>query len=120
MNGSAYNADPDAWEPDFSEARRQFVTTVDERIGRIEAMSQFLGQAPGTRAVMQRIVDEAHKISGVAATLGFVELGEAAAQSEILLRRVLDGGVAPAVGWAAAAPFIEEMLNRLEAIVTGA
>lgn len=120
MNGSAYNPGPDSWEPDYSDARRQFVATVDERIGRIEAMSQFLGQAPGTKAVMQRIVDEAHKISGVAATLGFVELGEAAAQGEILLRRALDGSVAPAAGWNAAKPFIDEMLDRLEAIVTGA
>lgn len=120
MNQAVYHTGRDDQEPDYSEARQQFISTVDERIGRIDAMSRLLHQSPGTRAVMQRIVDEAHKISGVAATLGFAELGEAAAQSEILLRRVLEGGAAPAAGWDAAAPHVEEMLDRLEAIVTGA
>lgn len=89
--------------------RAHFVGTLPPRLARLD---DFLGNLPtqtATPALMRQLQEDAHKIRGVAPTLGFESLGRAAAVADELLDPWHDSD--------GAHPITEEVVASLAALL---
>lgn len=103
--------------PDFAPIRRRFIETIDDRIAMFEAMKMHLPDQPSAGEALSAIAAEAHKIAGVAETLGFGDVGRAALATEAAIAPFQARRMATADAWRAAQPHLETLLDALEALV---
>ncbi len=59
--------------------KNRFFASLDERLAEIETLFHLIGECDDPSVVFKEIGLRAHRISGVAATLGYERLGQAAA-----------------------------------------
>ncbi|NUB44826.1 Hpt domain-containing protein [Fertoebacter nigrum] len=115
QNAPAPGANP-AYLAALEPVRRRFIETTEARILEIEALRLDVEAGRDAEAAARQIARIAHKISGVAATLGFAQVGALAAQVERLLDAGHSGGTAKD-RWARAKPQVESLLDALEAVL---
>lgn len=103
----------------FHAARVQFLDRIYAHVQTIETAKKALIAEENMPAALDVIAGVAHKISGVAGTLGYLETGDLAAMAEEKTRAELAAGVtgSGAVCWARIEPQVEAMLNALEALL---
>lgn len=94
--------------------RRRFIELAEEHILRIEALRQNILAGREATLAARSIGQTAHRIAGVAATLGFVDLGLIAAKVD---RQLAETGTAPELRWQRAADDVEALLVALEAVL---
>lgn len=75
----------------------------------VEAEAEATASEPALRGIAER----AHRIAGVAPTLGFDRIGESAAALDALISRGLTQRQAPAALWEQARPVLEQLLRAL-------
>ena len=83
-----------------------------------EHRAYFLAQcaameATGSSAALQNIAERAHRLAGVAQTLGFDAVGESTIALDRVISRGLGQGRDPAAIWAEAAPHLNRLLGEL-------
>jgi chemotaxis protein histidine kinase CheA len=80
-------------EKQLAPIRAKFVATLDDRVLDIDRLSQNLVQnSEPMENILADIRMSVHKIGGVAGTLGFLQIGELAAQCEkLVLEHPSDG-----------------------------
>jgi len=66
----------------IAEIREKFLLGLDTRVAVLDELLIQVEEADDFRGPMSRISDEAHRISGVAKTLGLSELGQMAGRIE--------------------------------------
>jgi HPt (histidine-containing phosphotransfer) domain-containing protein len=103
----------------FYAARIQFMDLIFTHVQTIETAKKALVAETTVPAAMDVIAGVAHKISGVAGTLGYIETGELAGLAEQKTRAVIASGEmsSGAACWKKIEPQIEDMLNSLEALL---
>jgi HPt (histidine-containing phosphotransfer) domain-containing protein len=103
----------------FYAARVQFLDRIYAHVQTIETAKKALIAEDNLSAAMDVIAGVAHKISGVAGTLGYMETGDLAALAEDKTRSEIAAGLtgSGAACWARIEPQVEAMLNSLEALL---
>lgn len=104
-------------EPDFAPIRQRFIETIDDRIAQFEAMKAHLPDQPSASEALFAIAAEAHKIAGVAETLGFFAVGRAALDTEAAIAPFQARRTTAADAWRVAEPHVETLLDALETLV---
>lgn len=110
MQAREHSAGPDR----FAGVRRKFRDTIDERIVFFETARRDIEVGRNPPGVLRAMAEEAHRISGVAATLGFPALGTAAARLESEILAGMSRGSMPPTFALAILPLTEELLDLLE------
>lgn len=98
-------------------ARQMFRDLVIERVMAFEALRKLAAESDHPQREMAKIADIAHKISGVAATLGFFKVGELAS---VLDRSIPANPTKPAdPGYfrRKVEPLLEALLVEMEALL---
>lgn len=116
MSGSAAktSAVQGSVEQALAELRRDFCRGLEERICRIEAARVSLGtDAQGAAKALNVISAEAHRISGVAGSLGLASVGNMARDLETAVEG-LPKGALPAARAAELDRQVERLLDLLE------
>ena len=93
-----------------------FVTLTTDRILRIEALKEAVHKGEEPAPALTEIAQIAHKIAGVASTLGYPEIGNNARSVEQRLKSDL-AMADPLRNWTTIAPDIEALLDALEELV---
>lgn len=103
----------------FYAARMQFIDLIFTHVQTIETAKKALAADTTVPEALDVIAGVAHKISGVAGTLGYIETGEFAGKAEQKTRAVIASGTLPsgAACWTQIEPEVEAMLNSLEALL---
>ncbi|MFU8882734.1 MAG: Hpt domain-containing protein [Rhodobacterales bacterium] len=102
--------------PDVLRAAHQvFVNLTTDRILRIELLTQAIHKGQDVVPALTEIAQIAHKIAGVAGTLGYPEIGDKARSVEQQLKADLATDDAMR-NWDSIAEEIEVLLDALEAI----
>ena len=114
MTPQAQSASPAA-DAALVAVRNRFVDTIPARLVRFETFKQMLqsGEQDPVQ-VLAAIADLAHKITGVAETLGFSEIGRLANAVD---RRISKGSNTPATCarlWQEVAAPLEQLLDEME------
>jgi HPt (histidine-containing phosphotransfer) domain-containing protein len=103
--------------PDVLHAAHQvFINLTIDRILRIEVLAQAVRRGDDAPSALTEIAQIAHKIAGVAGTLGYPKVGDNARALEQKLKADIASGE-PLRHWTSTAPQIEELLDDLEAIL---
>lgn len=116
MSGAAAKttADQGAVEQALAGLRRDFCRGLEERICRIETARVSLGTgAQGTAGALNVISAEAHRISGVAGSLGLASVGNMARDLETAVEG-LPKGALPVARAAELDKQVERLLDLLE------
>lgn len=111
------NAPPIPAIPDtdpLSSARQRFRDLIVDRVLALESLRKNINTAPDPLQMMRGVSALAHKISGVAATLGFQHTGDLAAELERRLGSSTLHGLPVSETWLAAEPVLDELLDELE------
>jgi len=105
----------------FDRIREKFRATIDDRIALLEVARRELGPTQRGLQALRAIAEEAHRICGVAETLGFVQIGATAARVESEARVLLrpDARTQQQDIRARVDPLIEQLLDGLEAALEG-
>jgi HPt (histidine-containing phosphotransfer) domain-containing protein len=102
--------------PDVLQAAHQvFVSLTTDRILRIELLTQAIHKGQDVGPALTEIAQIAHKIAGVAGTLGYPEIGDTARSVEQKLKADLVSDDALR-NWASIAEEIETLLDAMEDI----
>jgi HPt (histidine-containing phosphotransfer) domain-containing protein len=103
--------------PEMLQAAHQvFINLTTDRILRIEVLAQAVHKGDDAVSALTEIAQIAHKIAGVAGTLGYPAVGETARALEHKLKANLASGD-PLRHWTTTASEIEMLLDDLEAIL---
>lgn len=98
--------------------RRRFVEELDDRILDLEALKRMIINGERRQEALAEIVSRAHKIRGVAGTLGLNELGEAAGRLEDSYVGLFQSARAHPASfeerWSMLAPYLETLLDHME------
>ncbi len=94
--------------------RIRFIESVLPRLLEFEALKQKFASDPHDMAPLSAIGAMAHRIAGVAETLGFGDIGLLSSRIDTEIVRGVNGQKAPAVIWQTVAAPLEEMLEKLE------
>ena len=98
-------------------ARAVFLGLVIERIMAFEAFRKLVEHGENPRAEMTKIADIAHKISGVAATLGFMRTGQLAAALDRAITENPTKSADPEHFRHVVNPLLEALLVEMEALL---
>jgi len=101
----------------FPRLRERFRETVVERVIFFEAMKARIDAGQSPVSALLDIANLAHKITGVAATLGFSRSGEYAAALERRIRAGLESGAPIAAIWRDVLPILDCLLDELESLL---
>lgn len=94
--------------------RSRFLALIVPRVLEFEAFRRQINEGGEATAALAGIGALAHKISGVAATLGFHQVGQLAAQVD---RRIVGGRGAPLPPvWREVEPQLEALMDAMEAL----
>lgn len=98
--------------------RRKFIEELDERILDMEALKQMVVNGDRSQDALEEIIRRAHKIRGVAATLGLEGLGEAAGKLEDCYMELFQSSrshvMSFAESWSVIASLVEALLDEME------
>jgi len=105
----------EAFDKALAEVRDRFLFDLDQRICDLEYLKSHIVNGPDGVAAARAVAMMAHKIRGVAPTLGFAQLGGLAASTEKLFSTA---GKHPdlAAFWRVAAPVFEDLLDEMERV----
>jgi HPt (histidine-containing phosphotransfer) domain-containing protein len=108
---------PPAGLPDVLHAAHQvFIDLTTDRILRIEVLAQAVRRGDDAPSALTEIAQIAHKIGGVAGTLGYPEVGDAARALEQRLKADIASGD-PLRHWTSTAAQIAALLDDMKAIL---
>lgn len=119
MSAPAQRTAEDRGTDRFAGIRQKFRDSIDDRIVLLETARQRMAAGQDASLALQTMAEEAHRISGVADTLGFSRLGAAAARFEaesLALRAARQPAHAIR---ARMDPLTEDLLDLLEAALEG-
>ena len=116
MTRNAATKMPDGLPEVLKAAHQVFITLTTDRILRIEALTQAVHKGQEPAPALTEIAQIAHKIAGVAGTLGYPDIGDSARSIEQKLKSDLAAG-APLRNWDSIAPKIEDLLDALEELL---
>lgn len=103
-------------DPALAVVRQHFVNALPDRILRFEALKQMVtGQQHTPLQVLSAIADLAHKIAGVAETLGFAQVGQMAIELDRKITTGIKAQMPPGELWAAVSLLLERLLDEMEA-----
>jgi Hpt domain len=94
--------------------RLRFIETVLTRLLQFEDMKQAFASDPGDMAPLSEIGAMAHKIAGVAETLGFGDIGRLSMWIDGQIVRGVNAGDPPGTVWQTIAAPLEDMLQKME------
>lgn len=95
--------------------RAKFIASILPRLAELETLRrQVAADAAGMQALTE-IGHVAHRISGVAATLGFARAGELASEVDRQATAVRSGQELFAWAWPRTEPVLEALMDELEA-----
>lgn len=125
MNATQYQIDPgglnarprEAVPAELLPARARFCGLIVQRIMIFEALRIDVNAGKDAPTALSGIIDLAHKIAGVAETLGFPLLGQMAAQLERQLRDGLARQVPLGSVWQAVEPQLLALMDALEMLL---
>lgn len=106
-------------ESQLARLRSKFRSSLIERILSFEELKRELQLDCNSAVALQAISALSHKITGVAATLGFPAVGALASEME---RRISDGlarGISVHEAWCDTLPVLEELLDEMEGLLEG-
>ena len=86
---------PDQIRAQIEALRASFVAALAGKLTDLEAAAQTIGlqsSSAETRSALATLGGLAHKLSGSASTLGFLRLGEAAGELDLMCESLLDRG----------------------------
>lgn len=109
----------EAIAPALAAVQARFRDRIVERVLEFEGLMQDVEAGRSPALALVSIADLAHKIVGVAATLGYPRAGDLAAEVEQRIRQGSFAGAAPQVTWRAVQPGLEALLDELEAMLGG-
>ncbi len=95
--------------------RRSFLNTIIQRVLRFEAMKQNLEAGIEMTESLNAVANLAHKMAGVAATLGFGEIGTLAQDVDRTVTSGILSDKGPAATWLAVEDKLEALLDAMEA-----
>lgn len=96
----------------LSKIRQSFVSRLVDRCLEIEALALNIDQTGVQPQLVEGIAQRAHKIAGVASTLGFAALGKLAERTDAAMTRVRTQD-----DWHASRALLEDLLNEIENIL---
>lgn len=102
----------------LADLRSRFLDTVEARILEFEAIGRMVGRDLAPARALARVRHEIHKISGVAASLGFADLGRLAAALEAQID-AQSCRMPPDALWASVWPGLDRLLDEMEACLDG-
>lgn len=114
MPARAHSGSEDQGTDRFAGIRRKFRNTIDNRIVVLETARRDVSNGHRVTDALKNMAEEAHRISGVAQTLGFVQLGAAAARLEAEILVLRKAGCTACEMQARVDPLTEDLLDRLE------
>ena len=103
----------------FARARTLFASRIEEQIIRIEQCRLDLASGRAPDRALGEIEAHAHKISGVAETVGYPRVGELAAQVEALIGQGRRAGLSEIAILGEIEQELENLLDALEAALDG-
>jgi len=109
-------SDQAAPPPFLAAARQRFINLAEARVLAIEAIRQDLGRGTAIAGGLAQIAAIAHQVAGVAATLGYADLGSRAGRIDRMFKAVDAHQPAEAI-WRQAQPELEALLDALEAVL---
>lgn len=95
-----------------AQIRHRFLERLTDRCLDMEMLANSIDRTGVDIATVMAIRQHAHKIAGVAATLGFDRLGALAAETDACMARI-DGQT----DWTAARPLLESLLLEIESVL---
>lgn len=98
----------------LKEIRQRFLDDVVVYIGEMEECCKYLGDPDHALNAVSALQNIVHKISGIAGSVGFEEMGQEAGQLDIAFSEIVAGPYDAAAIDAIRAP-LEAFLDRLEA-----
>lgn len=93
-----------------------FVNVTTDRILRIETLTQAVHNGQDSVSALTEIAQIAHKIAGVAGTLGYPEIGNQSRAIEQRLKSDIAAG-APLRHWDSISAEIEALLDEMEELI---
>lgn len=115
------NASRGATDPIMDDALRairlRFIDSLVARLLRFEDLKQQIASNPIALAPLSEISAMAHKIAGVAETLGFGEIGRSAGWIDAEITKGVRNGDSAAIIWRSVESPLETMLEKLEALL---
>ncbi|WP_372840519.1 hypothetical protein [Phaeovulum sp.] len=111
--GSDWELAPDAPVPGLARFRELLVP----RILAFESLRQAIEKGSGGAAALRDVAEISHKISGVAAPLGYPGIGSNAGTLETTIQHALAAGEPVADIWRKASPMLETLLEGMESIL---
>lgn len=104
--------------PGFEQIRLRFIEELDDRILDIEALKRMILNGDREQEALAEIISRAHKIRGVAGTLGLGDLGDAASRLENryieLFQSQRPQQATFSDRWSLLAPYLETLLDQME------
>ncbi|MFD1194187.1 Hpt domain-containing protein [Seohaeicola saemankumensis] len=116
MNLSASKQLPAGLPEVLRAAHDVFINLTTDRILQIEALTVAIGKGEEPGPAVTEIAQIAHKIAGVAGTLGYPEVGDMARSIEQRLKADIGAG-APLQNWDTIGPAIEDLLDAMEDLI---
>ena len=101
----------------IAQIRRDFVASLLQRSLTLEALKLEAGAAQGQEQAVFEIGAMAHKIAGVAGTLGFDRLGEISLALDTLIKPARAGTHPVSQTWPQAQDLVETLLDEMEALM---
>ena len=99
-------------QPQLARIRHRFLDRLSERCLEIETCAQQLDRTGLAAVPVTLIAQQAHKIAGVASTLGFDRLGELSAKTDAQLPHLANDE-----DWTTARSLIEALLEEIESVL---
>lgn len=97
--------------------RARFCATIIDRVLSFESLRKNISSSDNPSQEAQGISALAHKIAGVAGTLGYQHIGNLSADLERKLTEGARSGVPISETWKTAEPVLEELLDELESLL---
>lgn len=95
--------------------RARFIALNAERAAELSILRNRLKRDQASEASLLEIGDIVHKIAGVAATLGFAELGKLSLQLDRITMALRAEEVALAPAWLQAEPLLDQLIDLISA-----
>ncbi|MDP5333838.1 MAG: Hpt domain-containing protein [Paracoccaceae bacterium] len=93
-----------------------FINLTTDRILQIEALTVAINKGEDPEPAVKEIAQVAHKIAGVAGTLGYPDIGDLARSVEQSLKADILAGM-PLQNWSTINPAIEDLLDAMENVI---
>lgn len=103
--------------PIIARIRREFISTLTERCLTLEALKAEVTSSQNPERALFAIAEMAHKMAGVAGTLGLEQLGQVSAKLDEIIGAARSNTQAAAQTWRIAEDVFEDLLDEMEALL---